>query len=72
MNEINLCDIVKDTKMCAMSGVDFQKNMFHGVKSKKFFFYIPTSKFKTPLTHCIGNVILNILTNVDDFSTFRY
>ena len=38
MNEINLCDIVKDTKMCAMSGVDFRKIVFQGVKSKKSIF----------------------------------
>ena len=35
MNEISLCDNVKDTKMCAMSGVDFRQIVFQGVKSKK-------------------------------------
>ena len=35
MNEINLCDNVKDSKMCGMSGVDFRKIVFQGVKSKK-------------------------------------
>ena len=35
MNEINVCDVIKKTKMCAMSGVDFRKIVFQGVKSKK-------------------------------------
>ena len=39
MNEINLCDNVKDTKMCTMSGVDFRKNVFQGVKSQKRVFF---------------------------------
>ena len=39
MNEINLCDNVKDTKMCGMSGVDFRKIVFQGVKSKKSVFF---------------------------------
>ena len=51
MNEINLCDIVKDTKMCAMSGVYFQKIVFQGVKSKKRLFLknkiVPTLNSKS-------------------------
>ena len=35
MNEINLCDNVKDSQMCGMSGVDFRKIVIQGVKSKK-------------------------------------
>ena len=35
MKEINLYDVVKDTKMCVMSGVDFRQIVFQGVKSKK-------------------------------------
>ena len=35
MNEINLCDVVKKIKMCAMSGVVFRKIVFQGVKLEK-------------------------------------
>ena len=35
MNEIKLYDVVKKTKICVMSGVDFGKIVFQGVKSKK-------------------------------------
>ena len=38
MNEISLCGNVKDTKMCAMSGVDFRQIVFQGVKLKKSVF----------------------------------
>ena len=38
MNEISLCDNVKDTKMCGMSGLDFQQIVFQGVKSEKSVF----------------------------------
>ena len=39
MNEINLCDNVKDTKMCVMSGVDFPKNCVPGGKIEKKCFF---------------------------------
>ena len=40
MNEINICDNVKDTKMCAMSGLVFREIVFQGVKSKISVFYL--------------------------------
>ena len=69
MNEINLYDVVKKTKMCVMSGVDFGKIVFQGVKSKKSDFFAGP-KSKIGFIHYMGNYILNILSKFDDVWTY--